>query len=77
MIEIIRKHIEEVENFSSESIQNSEEFRIKYLGKKGILNELFKNFKEVKENERKLIGREINILKSKVKKIKKLIHKRI
>ena len=67
MIEIIRKHIEEVENSSSESIQNSEEFRIKYLGKKGILNELFKNFKEVKENERKLIGREINILKSKVK----------
>ena len=67
MIEIIRKHIKEVENFSSESTENSEEFRIKYLGKKGILNKLFKNFKEVKANERKLIGREINILKSKVK----------
>ena len=67
MIEIIRKHIKDVENFSLESTENSEEFRIKYLGKKGILNELFKNFKEVKVNERKLIGREINILKSKVK----------
>ena len=33
MIETIREHIKEVENFSSESRENSEEFRIKYLGK--------------------------------------------
>ena len=45
MIEIIKKHIKEVENFSAESKENSESFRIKYLGKKGILNELLKNLK--------------------------------
>jgi len=68
MIEIIKKHIKEVENFSAESKENSESFRIKYLGKKGILNELFKKFKDIDANERKIIGKEINILKSKVKK---------
>ena len=34
----------------------------------GILNELFKKFKDIDANERKMIGKEINILKSKVKK---------
>ena len=66
MIEIIKKHIREVENFSAKSNENSESFRIKYLGKKGILNELFKKFKDFDANERKLIGKEINILKSKL-----------
>ena len=68
MIEIIKEHIKEVENYNVESIENSESFRIKYLGKKGILNELFKKFKDIDVNERKIIGKEINILKSKVKK---------
>ena len=68
MIEIIKEHIKEVENFNAESKENSESFRIKYLGKKGILNELFKKFKDIDSNERKIIGKEINILKSKVKK---------
>ena len=68
MIEIIKGHIKEVENFSAESKEDSESFRIKYLGKKGILNELFKKFKDIDANERKIIGKEINILKSKVKK---------
>ena len=68
MIEIIKKHIKEVENYSAESNENSESFRIKYLGKKGILNELFKKFKDIDANERKIIGKEINILKSLVKK---------
>ena len=68
MIEIIKEHIKEVENFSADSKENSESFRIKYLGKKGILNELFKKFKDIDANERKIIGKEINILKSKVKK---------
>ena len=68
MIEIIKKHIKEVENYNAESKENSESFRIKYLGKKGILNELFKKFKDIDANERKIIGKEINILKLKVKK---------
>ena len=68
MIEIIKGHIKEVENFSAESKEDSESFRIKYLGKKGILNELFRKFKDIDANERKVIGKEINILKSLVKK---------
>ena len=54
MIEIIKKHIKEVENYSAESKGNSESFRIKYLGKKGILNELFRKFKDIDANERKI-----------------------
>ena len=50
MIEIIKKHIREVENFNAKTKENSESFRIKYLGKKGILNELFKKFKDIDAN---------------------------
>ena len=66
MIEIVKKYIREVENFSAGSKENSESFRIKYLGKKGILNELFKKCKDIDANERKVIGKELNILKLKV-----------
>ncbi len=43
MIEIIKEHLKEVENFKLETKENSESFRIRYLGKKGILNKLLKN----------------------------------
>ena len=45
MIEIIKKHIKEVENYSAESKGNSESFRIKYLGKKGTLMSFLENLK--------------------------------
>lgn len=42
--------------------QTAEEFRIKWLGKKGILRELLKNIKNIPEAERKIYGAKVNTL---------------
>lgn len=63
MIDTIKKHIVQVEGFSATSMQEIEAFRIKYLGKKGLLNEFFKEFKNVPNEQKKEFGKAINELK--------------
>ena len=41
----IKKDIQEIQDFKSDSIAEIEEFRIKFLGKKGLLNSYFVEFK--------------------------------
>jgi len=55
MIDQIKKYIEEVKNFHSTNASEIEEFRIKFLGKKGILTDLFTQFKSVPNEEKKRI----------------------
>ena len=64
MIEKIHKLIEEAEAFSTQSLKELEEFRIKFLGKKGLLNDLFASFKQVPNEQKKDFGQAINKLKS-------------
>ena len=64
MIEKIHKLIEEAEAFSTQSTKDLEVFRIKFLGKKGVLNDLFASFKEVPNEQKKDFGQAINKLKS-------------
>ncbi len=45
MIENLKEHIEEVEKFTTDSIDAVEAFRIKYLGKKGLLNDFLQSSK--------------------------------
>ncbi|WP_295811300.1 phenylalanine--tRNA ligase subunit alpha [uncultured Apibacter sp.] len=68
MINTIKKYLEEVESFSSQKAEEIEQFRIKYLGKKGILNDLFQKFKEVPNESKKEFGQLINNLKQSVAK---------
>ncbi|UOB19230.1 phenylalanine--tRNA ligase subunit alpha [Abyssalbus ytuae] len=63
MIDKIKEHIEEVEKFKAESKEAIESFRIKYLGKKGILNDFFAEFKNVPVELKKEFGQTINKLK--------------
>lgn len=63
MIETIKKHITEVQAFSSTNKEEIENFRIKYLGKKGILNDFFAEFKNVPNEQKKEFGQVINTLK--------------
>ena len=53
MLKQIEEQILEVENFEADSIESVEQFRIKYLGKKGVLNNLFRAFKDVPNEEKK------------------------
>ena len=43
----IKKDIQEIQDFKSDSIAEIEEFRIKFLGKKGLLNSYFVEFKSL------------------------------
>ncbi|SDS31894.1 phenylalanine--tRNA ligase subunit alpha [Gramella sp. MAR_2010_147] len=64
MIDKIKGHITDVESFSAKTKDEIEAFRIKYLGKKGMLNEFFAEFKNVPNEEKKEFGQVINELKT-------------
>ena len=64
MINKIKEHIAEVENFKTDSAEELETFRIKFLGKKGILNDFFADFKNVPNDQKKDFGQAINKLKT-------------
>ena len=59
----IKAYLKEVEDFSADSVEQLESFRIKFLSKKGLIPALFADFKNVAANERKEIGQHINSLK--------------
>ena len=63
MINTIKEHIAKVEKFQADSQEAVEEFRIKYLGKKGLLNKYFAEFKNVPNGQKKEFGQTINQLK--------------
>lgn len=58
--------ISNVNSFIAENAENAEELRIKYLGKKGILNDLFVEFKNIPTDQRKEVGLLLNDLKNTV-----------
>jgi len=64
MIERILKLISDAENFTPHTEFELEEFRIKYLGKKGIMNEFFNEFKNLDAEVKKEVGKHLNILKN-------------
>ncbi|MBZ9652620.1 phenylalanine--tRNA ligase subunit alpha [Psychroflexus montanilacus] len=63
MIDKIKGYIDEVERFTADKAEDVEQFRIQYLGKKGILNEFFAEFKNVPNDQKKEFGKTINQLK--------------
>lgn len=63
MQEKINNLLKEVEQYKIDTNEELEEFRIKYLSKKGIIAELFDDFKHVAADQRKEIGQQLNTLK--------------
>ncbi|MRX39441.1 phenylalanine--tRNA ligase subunit alpha [Flavobacterium sp. LC2016-23] len=64
MIDKIKEYIGEAEAFSTENPAELEAFRIKFLGKKGVLNDFFAEFKNVPNDQKKEFGQVINALKT-------------
>jgi phenylalanyl-tRNA synthetase alpha chain len=64
MIDKIKEHILEVEKFEGQSTEEIENFRIKYLGRNGVLNDFFAEFRNVPNEQKKEFGQTINKLKS-------------
>lgn len=64
MIDKIKSHLKEVEDFSAKTKDELEAFRIKYLGKKGLLKEFYAEFKNVAVEQKKEFGQSVNELKN-------------
>ena len=63
MIDKLKELIAEAEAFTAQSKDEVEQFRIKYLGSKGLLKEYFAEFKNVANEQKKEFGQTINQLK--------------
>jgi len=74
MIEKIEKYIVEVSNLVANTKEEAENLRIKYIGRNGILNDLFDEFKTVPNEQKRSVGQAINTLKNNIQeKIDELI----
>ena len=58
--------LEEAERFQAATMDELEQFRVKMLGKKGEINDLFEAFKTVAFEEKREIGQKLNVLKNAV-----------
>ena len=63
MLEKVNKLVEKVNGFTPNSKDDVNNFRVEYLGKKGLLNDLFSAFKEVPSDQKRDFGAAINNLK--------------
>lgn len=64
MIDKIKEHIEEAKAFNTKNKEALEQFRIKYLGSKGLLKELYNELKNIPNDQKKDFGQIINTLKN-------------
>ena len=69
MLKEIDNHLSDIKKISIKSSDELEEFRIKYISKKGIVTGLFSRLKDVDSDKRKKFGLKINELKIKVGQI--------
>ena len=73
MIDKIKEYIAEVDAFKAKTKEDIETFRIKFSGKKGLINEFFSEFRNVANDQKKEFGQAINALKiAAEKKVKDL-----
>jgi len=60
----INELLEKVNQFETKSAEEVEAFRIKYLGSKGLLKQLFADFKDIEPSFKKEIGQALNSLRT-------------
>jgi phenylalanyl-tRNA synthetase alpha chain len=63
MLEKVQQLLVEVNSFVAKDAEELEQFRIKFLGKKGLMNDLFADFKSVPNEQKKDFGQALNQLK--------------
>jgi phenylalanyl-tRNA synthetase alpha chain len=64
MLEKIKALQDEIATLTASNKEEAEESRIKYLSKKGIISQLFEEFKNVPVDQKKAIGAALNELKN-------------
>ncbi|AWW00843.1 phenylalanine--tRNA ligase subunit alpha [Arcticibacterium luteifluviistationis] len=64
MLESINRILQEAEEWKLKNSDDLEKYRLKFLSKKGALNELFEEFKTVSKEKKREFGQELNKLKN-------------
>ncbi len=78
MIEKVKTYIDEVKAFTTDKLEELEEFRNKFLSKKsGIITNFFKEFKKVPPEQKPEYGKVLNELKKLVEEKIKFLHEKI
>ncbi len=65
MLDKINQLVEEIKELKAASAEEAEQLRIKYLSKKGQVSKLFDEFKTIANEQKREVGKELNILKNK------------
>jgi phenylalanyl-tRNA synthetase alpha chain len=66
MLEKIEELKNKANNFTIENLESLENYRLTFLSKKGLLNDLFEEFKIISGEEKKEIGKKLNILRQEI-----------
>ncbi len=69
MLDKVKGYIKEIESFKASDAEVLESFRIKYLGRKGLIKDLYTEFKNVPNEQKRDLGQQLNKLQSKIKSI--------
>ncbi|MDD3522513.1 MAG: phenylalanine--tRNA ligase subunit alpha, partial [Bacteroidales bacterium] len=69
MWDTINDLIKELEGFQAKTQPEVEAFRVRMLGRKGILTGLFEDFRNVDPQQKKELGRKLNLLKNQVQQV--------
>lgn len=60
----VEELVADLEGASAKTLDEVEQFRIKYLGSKGVFKDLFNEFKQVSSEEKRAFGKRLNELKA-------------
>src|SRR5690606_13581851 len=63
MLQQIHAYLDEIEAFQPAGPAEAEQFRIRFLGRKGLIPALFEEFKALPPEEKRTLGKELNQLK--------------
>jgi phenylalanyl-tRNA synthetase alpha chain len=64
MLQKIKDLLDEITSLTIKNGDELEQYRLRYLSKKGIISDLFEDFRNVVASEKKEVGQRLNLLKS-------------
>jgi len=64
MLDRINQLVEEIKSLAASSAEEAEQLRIKYLSKKGQISQLFDEFKTIPNEQKREVGKVLNVLKN-------------
>lgn len=64
MLDKLKEFEEEIKSFSTKSKEELEQFRIKFLGSKGLIKGLFEEFKTIPKEQKREAGQKLNVFKN-------------